>query len=147
MRYTRESYFNLRPLEKYDLPVYVVTKLKHTRRHEQTPCFELQRHRAINIDRPGQTLRVPGCWGLQNLHRIDTRRWRGCQLYAPAAFTPQEISLELISVAGCLDPRVTVRPEGLNRWKIPMTPSGIETAILLLVAQCLNQLRHRVPSN
>ena len=33
MRYTRKSYFNLRPLEKYDLPVYVVTKLMHVRKH------------------------------------------------------------------------------------------------------------------
>jgi hypothetical protein len=29
--------------------------------------------------------------------------------------------------------------------KISMTPSGIETATFLLVAQCLSQLQHRVP--
>ena len=34
---------------------------------------------------------------------------------------------------------------GLSLWTIPMTPSGMERATFGLVAQCLNQLRRRVP--
>jgi len=81
-------------------------------------------------------------WGFQEIGalRVQDNRRGNVVSHMHRAPLPQEIFLELILVAGWLDLRVIVRPEGLCQWKIPMTPSGIE-----LVAQCFKPLRHLVP--
>ena len=97
--------------------------------------------------RPGQAMRVAGGSGSQisrqsaheggkvvsHTHRplLPIRKYSWYSFLLEAESTPRDI----------------VRPEELCQWKIPRTPSRIEPATFRLVAQCFNQLRHRVPQS
>jgi hypothetical protein len=91
-----------------------------------------------------------GPWGprrLRLLEFLDNQHRKVVRLsvLCTGRLYPQEGFLVLIYVRGWVDPRAIMRPAGLNHWKIPVTPSGIEPATFRFVVQCLNQLRHRVP--
>jgi len=89
----------------------------------------------------GQALRFPKVSGSQFSRQSAHEGGKDVSPTHRPPLPPKETFLVL---RGWANPRTIVRSEGLSLWEIPVTPSGIEPATFHLVAQCLNQLRHRV---
>ena len=73
---------------------------------------------------PVQALRVPVGWDSQTSRPAS---YKGGKFVRPThrSSFPQEIFLVLTYFRGWVDPRATVRPEGLCQWKISVTLSRI----------------------
>ena len=63
----------------------------------------------------------------------------------PSFYCIRMASKDFDFVRSWVYPRAIMRPAEIYNRKIPMTPWGIESETLGFVAQCLRQLRHRVP--
>jgi len=126
---------NLSQFSDQQSSVYLKGKLSLSTRWRHIVAIDIQGKQSLY--RPGVAQWVPRSYGFQ-----ITWHWPRMVVRLSALRTgrcyPQEILLVLISVWGCVDPRAIVWSEGLCQWKIPKTPSGIETATFRLVAQHLN---------
>ena len=120
----------------------------HIRNRFRTCRFSSAKGRVKDRVIPVKCLTVPDFWGSQISRQSPHEDGKFVSPTHRPPLPPQEILLVLISVRVWVEPRTTVRPERLYRWKIRNTASGIEPATFRLVAQCLNQLGHRMtPKN
>jgi hypothetical protein len=91
---------------------------------------------------PREALRVPGVWGYQISRQSAHESGNAVSPTHRPPLPPRKYSflLEAKTTPG----PYCGRKDYVNE-KFPVTPSGIETATFRIVAQCLNQMRHRVP--
>ena len=76
---------------------------------------------------------------------IGTWRWKGCQLYALATFTPRKYSWYSFLWEDESTPGPQRGRKDYVNEKFQWHHRKSNPATFRLVAQCLNQLRHRVP--
>ena len=140
------------PQYLYKGALYLLWSISETRFHILVPEInQISRAKGKKVKqshyRPEHALRVPGGWSSQ----ISRQSAHECgKVVSPThrpRLSPRKYSWYSFILEPESTPRATLRPEGLYQWKIPITPTEIEPATFRLVAQCLNQLSHRVPLN
>ena len=95
--------------------------------------------------RPGQALRVPGGWGYQ-ISRQSARE--GGKVVSPThrpSLPPRNYSWYSFLLETESTPGPQCGQKDYVNEKLQWHHRGIEPATFWLVAQCINQLRHRVP--
>jgi hypothetical protein len=141
--YVCSEYSKLRPSPDTEIEKFVIIGITFANNNINKLSYRKRTHSAqLSRYRPGQALGVPGGWG-SRISRQSAQE--GGKVVSPSHRPSllQKGFLVLISVTGWVDPRVTMRPEGLSHWKIPVTPSRIEPVTFWFVAQCLNQPTER----